>query len=327
MRKKGMSVNHEAIAATRRVLDESFARLATSIENGAREASQDEFDEALAMSARIGATDLVQKWVSIGANPLAKNSLALKEAAEHGHLECVKLLLPLSDPLSGECFALKMACHGQHRECAELLAKFASGPQSESFPLRLAASCGWTSMVQELIGRSNPADCDSDALYYAAKNGHIDCVELLLPLSNPKAVGSRALLGAAREGRLDCVQALLGVSCEESRRWRALREAAWGEKSACIAELLPLASAPEEIEEALFVAAKLGSMKCVQLLISRSALSLSGPPSAKGVSASTVAREGGHVAIAELLGVEMERRILEKAASAGSTGGAKLGRL
>lgn len=81
---------------------------------------------------------------------------ALEEAALHGHVECARLLAPLSNPkLDG------------------------------SLALRWAASAGFAEIVELLIPLSDPGAHDWTALSWAIDSGRDSCVDLLLPLFQP----------------------------------------------------------------------------------------------------------------------------------------------
>jgi ankyrin repeat protein len=107
-------------------------------------------------------------------------SQALRQAALHGHFDCLKILLPASDPQAEKSFALRWAAFHGHVESVRLL-----------LPL------------------SDPKALDSQALSWAASAGHLECVNILLPLSKPKAKKSQALLWAARHGHFECAASLL----------------------------------------------------------------------------------------------------------------------
>ncbi len=56
-----------------------------------------------------------------GVDPMAKESLALRYAAQAGHLEIVRLLLPVSDPKAYDSLALQLAAENGHLEVVRLL--------------------------------------------------------------------------------------------------------------------------------------------------------------------------------------------------------------
>ena len=102
-------------------------------------------------------------------------------AAINGHVDCVKLLIALSNV--EDSGALKMAAQNGRSECVSLLMKI-----------------------------KHPVYDINNALRLAAIHGHVDCVTLLIPLADPKEDNSQALFAAATYGRTACMDALLVVS-------------------------------------------------------------------------------------------------------------------
>lgn len=104
-------------------------------------------------------------------------------AVEHGHAECVKLLISISHIQADDSFALRLAASKGHAECLRLL-----------------------------IPGSDPHARESQALRSAAFHGHADCVALLFPVSDPKARSFEALCSAAVNGHAECVKLLIPAS-------------------------------------------------------------------------------------------------------------------
>jgi ankyrin repeat protein len=125
---------------------------------------QEELNGRLIQAARSCDVAALEKALADGAGARDDESRALSEAAERGHLECVRLLIPVSDPLADGSRALSEAAENGHVECVRLL-----------------------------IPVSDPLARDSVALRWAAVKGHADCVALLLPASDPLAVGDYGL--------------------------------------------------------------------------------------------------------------------------------------
>ena len=101
----------------------------------------------------------IKQLIKEGADPKINNNYALRWAAENGHLEIVKLLIPVSDPKAGGSYALQ-----------------------------LAATKGHLEIVKLLIPVSDPKAGGSYALRLAAENGHLEIVKLLIPVSDPEVV-------------------------------------------------------------------------------------------------------------------------------------------
>ncbi len=72
-------------------------------------------------AVEAGCLETVKRQLAAGANPLAEDSLALRLAAANGHLEIVKLLLPLSDPKANASWALRMAALNGYTQIVKLL--------------------------------------------------------------------------------------------------------------------------------------------------------------------------------------------------------------
>jgi ankyrin repeat protein len=129
---------------------------------------QEELNVRLKQAAELGDVAALTQALEDGAHAKADESRALRLAAACGHVECVKLLVPVSDPKAG-------------------------GKKRGLRALTLAASNGHSEGVRLLIAVSDPLADDSLALRWAAYKGRADCVALLLPASDPLAVGDGAL--------------------------------------------------------------------------------------------------------------------------------------
>ena len=126
---------------------------------------------------------VIKRLIDEGADPKICDSWPLRCAAEFGHLDIVKLLLPYSDPKA-----------------------------KNSEALRYAAENGYFEIVKLLLPYSNPKVCNSEALRYATYGKHLEIVKLLLPLSDAKAYNSWPLRCAAEHGYVDIVKLLIPVS-------------------------------------------------------------------------------------------------------------------
>lgn len=156
--------------------------------------------------------EVIKRLIEEGANPKADESYALRWAANNGHLEITKLLLPMSDPKDHVSEALRYAAMDGHLEIVKLLLPVSDPKAFNSFALRWAAMNGHLEIVKLLIPVSDPKDRGSSALKWAAENGHLEIVKLLIPVSDPKAENSRALRWAAQYRHMEIVELLIPVS-------------------------------------------------------------------------------------------------------------------
>jgi ankyrin repeat protein len=149
---------------------------------------QNDLEKRLNDAATVGDVVAVKQALEDGADALANDSRALFMAVEYGHVECARLLIPVSDPLAHASKALLSA-----------------------------AELGYAELVMLLIPVSDTLSNNSCALTLAAANGHAECVRMLIPVSDPKAAQSSALREAAERGHGECVGLLLPVS----EKWAA----------------------------------------------------------------------------------------------------------
>lgn len=166
------------------------------------------------------------------------NTKALGFAAIHGHAECVKLLIPVSNPKANDSDPLSLAAFRGHADCVALLAPVSDPTARQSYALRQAAAAGHSDCVAILIPISNPAALDSHALELAAENGHAACVALLAPISDSKDHCSHALRAAVQRRRIDCVKILLPLSDPAAEDFEALRFASRAGDVDCVRLLL-----------------------------------------------------------------------------------------
>lgn len=66
-------------------------------------------------------TAVIRRLIKEGADPKACDSYALRWAAEKGHTEIVKLMIPVSDPKARDSEALRWAAENGHTEIVKLL--------------------------------------------------------------------------------------------------------------------------------------------------------------------------------------------------------------
>jgi ankyrin repeat protein len=176
---------------------------------------------------------------------------ALMRAAEHGHAECVRALLPFSDP--------DAACdkHWVSHDGISYL-------DTPNLDWGSKVSARWVS--------------ETSALGFAALNGHLDCVKLLLPRSRDRcgSDGRTALMFAAAGGQAECVRFLMAsadasdAKTTTSNGYSALMDAALYGRVDCVELLLPVSDATARTAAgvtALMWAATAGNTDCVELLL------------------------------------------------------------
>ena len=230
---------------------------------------QTDLDHDLAKRSRQGDSVMVALLLAQGANARAGESLALRHAAEMGHLECLALLIPASDPRASLSLALRSAAKHGRVECLALLIPVSDPDAGHSDAIRWAAANGHADCVKVLISVSDPKAVDCQALRTAASKGHTECVKLLIPVSDPEACDSDALKLAAAAGHAECIKLLVPVTHRKTSR--ALLAAAGGGHAECVKLLLPIpplqAGDPNSLNRALLAAVRAGHAECVKLII------------------------------------------------------------
>lgn len=93
--------------------------------------NQKQLDMQLIMAVNEGDALALSQALADGANAKFKNSYALQHAAQRGHAECVRRLIPVSDPLAEESMALRWAALYGNAGCVALLL-----PVSDALALR-----------------------------------------------------------------------------------------------------------------------------------------------------------------------------------------------
>ena len=99
-------------------------------------------------ASEIGCTWLVKELLreellqSGRVDPKAYDSFALRYAAANGHLEVVKILLPVSDPRANGSQALQWAAENGHLEIVKLLLPVSDPKANDSEALQAAALKG-----------------------------------------------------------------------------------------------------------------------------------------------------------------------------------------
>ena len=162
-----------------------------------------------------------------GADPSDDHNLAIRNAAENGHLEIVRLLLADErvDPSDNHNFAIQWAAENGHLEVVKLLlTDMRTDPSANhNDAIRIAAWNGHLDVVKVLLtdDRVDPSDKNNEAIRMAAWFGYLEIVNLLLsdsrvdpsdedndPIRN-YAIRNAAIRKAAKNGHLDVVKVLL----------------------------------------------------------------------------------------------------------------------
>ena len=169
-----------------------------------------DLNKKLIAAATGGDHKAIKRLLGQGANSMAGDSAALFLAADNGHAECVKLLIPLSDPKANESRALSWAAHNGHAECVKLLIPV-SDINACSKSLGLAARFGHTECLRLLLPVSHPDD-RPQALQDAIDYRNNECAKLLIPAQGSLLKSKNTLASVFFHGRADLLSLML--ACE-----------------------------------------------------------------------------------------------------------------
>lgn len=137
----------------------------------------------------------------------SKNPPALIAAADNGHLECVNLLIRISNPTDNNSSALTSAVWKGHAECVAVLI-LVSGEDTVNRVVFDAAYHNQVRCLELLLDDRWAAgkDCPprlharmDDTLSVAARRGSVECVHLLLPFFAKRQDAKYAALREAIE--------------------------------------------------------------------------------------------------------------------------------
>jgi ankyrin repeat protein len=143
---------------------------------------QEKWNARLRQAAERGDLSALVQALDGGADALKGDSLALRWAAAAGHVDCVRLLIPVSDPLAWDSYALRAAAGNGYARCVELLIPASDAKAEDSWALRRAAEEGRTECVKLLIPASDPLAKrvgSLDAAGLARKNGHVEVAAMI----------------------------------------------------------------------------------------------------------------------------------------------------
>jgi hypothetical protein len=139
-------------------------------------------NDALLEAAASGDLDALRKALKEGGQAHWEGSCALRRAAEEGHVECVRLLIPLSDPMASSCAALRRAAENDHVECVRLLIPVSDASAGDCYALRWAASEGYVECVRLLLPESGALALKGGVLSFsslARGNGHMEVAGMI----------------------------------------------------------------------------------------------------------------------------------------------------
>lgn len=153
-------------------------------------------------------------------------SQALGNAAENGHVEAVRLLLPFSRPDYDKARAVRRAVKTGQAVCVELLMPLSRPEKYGDDIFHEAALHGHLDCLNAVEAFVSDSEIDaSRALAAAAEGGHVDVVRHLLARSDPTAEKSVAMLKAVLGGHRDVVELLLPFGHTPEAMARSLAEA------------------------------------------------------------------------------------------------------
>jgi hypothetical protein len=133
-------------------------------------------NERLIQAAKVGDLSALTQALEGGAHAKGSDSSALQWAAELGHAQCVKLLIPVSDPLANESRALRMAAGRGHEDCVKLLIEASVSVAQRSEALRWAAFAGQASCVALLLPASEKL---TESAAMARSRDHMDVAGMI----------------------------------------------------------------------------------------------------------------------------------------------------
>ncbi|KAE9026298.1 hypothetical protein PR003_g12570 [Phytophthora rubi] len=182
-------------------------------------------------AARAGDVELLRHLLEIDTTGNVVDNIpkavALCDAAENGHVDCIEILQSLGVSLDEQkptgVSPLMMACSVGNLEAARALLMFGASLDLEDVhgmtALMVAARDGRASCVRLLVKKgarinlSRNRSRGTTALHIAARGGQEECISILLQggaeLETQSPNSTTALMEAARAGNLGCVKVLV----------------------------------------------------------------------------------------------------------------------
>lgn len=207
-----------------------------SLSNPLPTSAQSILDQRLVDSVAEGREGDLALILAQGANPHARDCLALLTASEKNLAACVEILLPAClSHIDGSANDHGLATHNGHADC--LL------PDGVGSALSRAAHRGHVECLRSFLRIIPRADLFGGAVAFhaffgATRNGHSECVKLLAPLNSAPEI-QRALCSAADCGRAECIMVLAPLCDPRANASAALRLAADAGYFECVQALLP----------------------------------------------------------------------------------------
>ncbi|GLD97011.1 hypothetical protein PINS_up005694 [Pythium insidiosum] len=242
-------------------------------ESAIKQLCKEDLVVAAATAARAGEVDVLKHILYSDTSGLIREripkSVALCDAAENGHVDCLELLhgfgISLDEQKPNGTSALMVACSVGNVEAARALLMFGANVDLEDVhgltALMIAARDGRSECLKLLIRKgaqinlSRNRNRGTTALHIAARGGQEECVSILLQagaildISSPNS--TTALMEAARAGNLGCVKQLVAAGARIDAR----------DREGHTAEALAKASGHAHIEDFLRERAESDSVK------------------------------------------------------------------
>ena len=145
------------------------------------------------------------------------NGWTIDAAAGQGNLEMIKYCVANECPMNEWAWACAEAAENGHLECLKYLHEDAKAPW-DSWTPSLAAQSGHLHILEYLVERKYDKYSEY-ACVLAARNGHLDCLKYLRETAKAPC-DEEAVREAYKNNHPDCVHYLLDKHCPLPFRWR-----------------------------------------------------------------------------------------------------------